>query len=47
MLIKLWDTRTGKVLFTINKHDGKYEVNRLSLIYKSHILYDRNCFNQW
>lgn len=23
MLVKLWDTKTGKVLFTMDKHRGK------------------------
>ena len=23
MLVKLWDTKTGKVLFTLDSHDGK------------------------
>ena len=23
MLVKLWDTKTGKVLFTLDSHEGK------------------------
>ena len=23
MLVKLWDTKTGKVLFTLDNHEGK------------------------
>lgn len=40
MLVKLWDTKTGKVLFTLDSHEGKEEFilfgvqpNFLSLIY--------------
>ena len=25
MLVKLWDTKTGKVLFTLDSHEGKEE----------------------
>ena len=25
MLVKLWDTKTGKVLFTLDSHEGKGE----------------------
>lgn len=25
MLVKLWDTKTGKVLFTLGSHEGKGE----------------------
>ena len=26
MLVKLWDTKTGKVLFTLDSHEGKEEL---------------------
>ena len=34
MLVKLWDTKTGKVLFTLDNHEGK-EVYQPSNIFNN------------
>ena len=32
MLVKLWDTKTGKVSFTLDSHEGTVRENLLCLV---------------